>query len=272
LNIRELEYLVAVHKYGSFSKAADHCNVSQPTLSGQLKKLEGELSVQLIERSTRHIILYGDDVLAGDFHIGLIPTVGPFLLPLIMPVLSEAFPNVNLYLYELRTKELIKRLMQGELDAGILAKVEWSEPLDEIMLYQENMRLAVPSRGELASNTNKPVDINVLENRDVLMLEDGHCLRDQALGVCFTAGAKEDRRFQATSMDTLLHMVANGSGITLIPELACQNRVDGTEFIEFTAPIPTRDIIMITRKNTARREALEQIAKSINQTYKKSQS
>jgi len=294
LNIRDLRYLVAVHDLNNFSKAAERCFVSQPTLSGQLKKLENELEAPLMERSTRQVlftplgesvvaqarnILLGvdhiknlarrsDDPMAGDFHLGLIPTIGPFLLPLVMPALSAEFPKLNLYLYELQTEKLIEKLLKGHLDAAILAKLNWNYPVQELHLYEETMHLAVGQNDVLAKQSD-PVARTVLEDRSVLMLEDGHCLRDQALGVCFSAGAKEDNRFQATSMDTLQHMVATGVGMTLIPELACNTSMPDIKYIPFTEPQPSREVVMLIRTNSTRKTAVTNIAEIITATVKK---
>lgn len=291
MNFRDLEYLIAVHDLRNFSKAAERCFVSQPTLSGQLKKMEQELGVVLMERSTRQVIFtqlgeqivqkareinltveqikllakQSDDPLVGDFHLGLIPTVGPFLLPLIMPVLTENLPNMNFYLHELQTEQLIGKLLEGRLDAGILAKLDWDYPVSEFPLYDEKMKLAVQSNDPIAKQCEK-VDRDILENRSVLMLEDGHCLRDQALGICFSAGAKEDQRFQATSMDTLLHMIATGAGITLVPELACNQTSDDVSFLPFNTPSPSREIVLLSRKNNVRQDAIEKIVTSISST------
>lgn len=288
MNIRDLQYLVAVHDLNNFSKAAERCFVSQPTLSGQLKKLEQELGAALMERSTRHVLFtalgeqvveqaravllsveriksiarQSDDIMAGDLHLGLIPTVGPFLLPLIMTELGAQFPDLNVYLYELQTEELIDRLLKGTLDVVVLAKLEWHHPVTELPLYEEGMKLAVSSADPIAVKS-VPVERAVLNGRSVLMLEDGHCLRDQAMGVCFAAGAKEDQRFQATSMDTLLHMIATGVGMTLIPELACDDKVAGVSYLPFTEPKPSREIVMLHRSKSARVPAFENIAKLI---------
>ncbi len=288
MNIRDLQYLVAVHDLNNFSKAAERCFVSQPTLSGQLKKLEDELGSELIERSTRQVLFTdlgeqvvdyarqalqtidqikaaaekNSDPMEGDFHIGLIPTVGPFLLPIIMPELSNRFPKANVFLYELRTEDLLKKLLTGDIDAAILAKLDWQHPVNQIDLYKEPMQLAVSRNDPLLKRESK-VGLRALDDKEVLMLEDGHCLRDQALDVCFSAGAKEDQRFKATSMDTLLHMVATGTGMTLIPQLATRSRVQGVRFIEFNEPVPKREIVMLTRKNSARLVALNNFAESI---------
>ena len=288
MNIRDLQYLVAVHDMNNFSKAAERCYVSQPTLSGQLKKLETELNAPLIERSTRQVLFtaLGEQIvdmardvlltveniretakateqpMAGDFHIGLIPTVGPFLLPMLMPVLSQEFPKAKLYLYELQTDALLSKLSKGEIDAAILAKVDSNHSHQEVSLYREPMKLAV-RQGDPISKITGPVELTVLNNESVLMLEDGHCLRDQALDVCFAAGAHEDVRFQATSMDTLLHMVATGTGMTLVPELASRKPVSGVSYISFDEPQPSREIVMLLRNNTARKNDLCTIAACI---------
>ena len=291
MNIRDLQYLVAVHDLKNFSKAAERCFVSQPTLSGQLKKLEEELGSPLMERSTRQVFFtaLGEEVVAeardvletverirdlarqtgdpmdGEFNIGLIPTVGPFLLPLIMPALANEYPQTRLFLYEQQTDNLIDRLLKGELDAAILAKLDWDHPVNETSLYTESMKLAVSNTDPLGAVDTVP-SRSVMEGRTVLMLEDGHCLRDQALGVCFAAGAREDKRFQATSMDTLLHMVGAGAGMTLIPELACRETLSNVAFLGFDSSPPSREIIMLTRKNTARELALKNLAELISKT------
>lgn len=291
MNIRDLQYLVAVHDMNNFSKAAEQCYVSQPTLSGQLKKLEVELNAPLIERSTRQVLFtaLGEQVVGmardvlltidniratakacespmeGDFHIGLIPTIGPFLLPLLMPQLAIEFPGAKFYLYELQTQTLVEKLLKGELDAVVLAKVDSNASVQEIPLYKETMKLAV-SDDDALSDISDSIDIDVLNDRSVLMLEDGHCLRDQALGVCFSAGAREDVRFKATSMDTLLHMVASGTGMTLIPELASRKPLAGVTYLPFADPQPSREIVMLLRNRTARKEALDAIADCISRT------
>lgn len=288
MNIRDLQYLVAVHETNNFSKAAEKCFVSQPTLSGQLKKLEETLGATLMERSTRQVLFtqlgekiveqargilmtvehisdlarQSDDPLAGDYHIGLIPTVAPFLLPLVMPAISAVFPKMNLFLHELQTEVLINKLLKGDIDAAILAKLDWDYPVQEFPLYDESFNLALSENDPIATR-GQPVSQTVLEDRSVFMLEDGHCLRDQALGVCFLAGAQEDPRFKATSMDTLLHMVATGAGMTLIPELACQKDIAGISYVPFVEPKPGRSIVMLVRNNSARLKALEKMCGTI---------
>ena len=291
MNIRDLEYLVAVHDVSNFSRAAKLCNVSQPTLSGQLKKLEGDLGASLIERSTRRVLFtpmgeqivehargvlnvidqiqsiakQHEDPMSGDFHVGLIPTVGPFLLPMFMPQLTEQYPSMNLYLYELQTEKLVDKLNKGELDAVILAHQDWSQPVTEIPLYREPMKLAV-SKNDILAKRSEAVSHDVMLGRSVLMLEEGHCLRNATLDLCSMIDGKEDDCFKATSMDTLLHMVVNNDGMTLIPELACDSSKSGAAFLSFNSPVPYRDIVMLTRKNSTRLKALNTIAQTISTT------
>lgn len=290
MNIRDLEYLVAVHDVSNFSKAAEMCNVSQPTLSGQLKKLETDLDAPLMERSTRRVLFTPigetvvkharsvldmvrqieslsqvDDPLTGDYHIGMLPTVGPFLLPMLMPELTRQYPQMNLYLYELRTDQLVNKLLKGELDAVVLTKQQWSQPVEEISLYTERLLLAVSTKDEL-SESAEPVSRSVIKNKAVLMLEEGNCLHDQMMDVCNAVGAKADHRYKATSMDTLMHMVMSNTGVTLMPELACQTPPEGVRFVSFKNPKPRREIVMLTRKGSTRSEALALLAETIKST------
>jgi LysR family hydrogen peroxide-inducible transcriptional activator len=218
--------------------------------------------VLLTVENIRDVAKANEDPMVGNFHIGLIPTVGPFLLPMLVPVLSDQFPDAKLFLYELQTQALIDKLLKGELDAVILAKGELNRSFYELPLYTESMKLAV-CEGHVLSQAKQSLDLSVLNEQAILMLEDGHCLRDQALGVCFSSGAYEDARFQATSMDTMLHMVATGVGITLVPDLATKKPVAGLSYLSFDAPAPSRDIVMLIRSHSARMEAFSMIAQCI---------
>jgi LysR family hydrogen peroxide-inducible transcriptional activator len=294
IKIRDLEYLDAIEKYRHFGKAAEACHVSQPTLSGQIMKLEEQLGVSLIERNPRNILLTpaGEellakarrvlaaarelemtartlgDPLAGDFHLGLIPTLAPYLLPLIMPELIRRLPNLQLFLHEHKTSDLLERLDQGELDALVLPWLDDMTSFQAYDLFNEKFVLAVSKKHELADR--KRVKLEYLEGHKVLTLEDGHCLREQALGYCFSAGADEDRRFQATSLETLRYMVAANMGITLLPELAVGARSDNGDlrYIEFQSPAPSRRIVLLVRQNYTRLEPVRQIVATIRDCIK----
>lgn len=244
MNIRDLEYLVALAEHRHFRRAADSCHVSQPTLSGQIRKLEDELGVMLLERTSRKVLFtqaglllveqartvlrevkvlkemasQQGEAMSGPLHIGLIPTVGPYLLPQIIPTLHKTFPKLEMYLHEAQTHQLLAQLDSGKLDCAILALVKETEAFIEVPLFDEPMKLAVYSDHPWAQRERVPMPD--LAGEKLLMLEDGHCLRDQAMGFCFQAGADEDTHFRATSLETLRNMVAAGSGITLLPSLA----------------------------------------------------
>lgn len=294
IKLRDLEYLDAIEKHRHFGKAAEACHVSQPTLSGQIMKLEEQLGVSLVERHPRNIMLTpaGEalivqarrvlaatrelemtartlgDPLAGDFHVGLIPTLAPYILPIIMPELIRKLPNLQLFLHEHRTSDLLTRLDQGELDALVLPWLDDMSSFQAYDLFTEKFVLAVSKKHELADR--KRVKLEYLEGHKVLTLEDGHCLREQALGYCFSAGAFEDRRFQATSLETLRYMVAANMGITLLPELAVGARSDNGDlrYIDFQAPAPSRRIVLLVRQNYTRLEPVRQIVATIRDCIK----
>jgi LysR family hydrogen peroxide-inducible transcriptional activator len=292
MNFRDLEYLIALEELKHFRKAAEKCFVSQPTLSGQIRKLEDELGVQLMERSPRKVLFTqaGLDIVAkaktilleakslkeiaksynepmqGTLHIGLIPTVAPYLLPLIIPEIKQHFPELTLYLHENQTHILLKQLAEGELDCLMLALLPGMETFNQFNLYQEPLELAVSETHLWASS--KKISLNKLRGEHVLMLEDGHCLRDQALGFCFAAGALEDNSFKATSLETLRYMIGAENGMTLLPQLAIPiNRHQaGIKYIPFKDPVPSREISLLCRKNSVRKICFEQLAQLINKT------
>ncbi|MGA0935906.1 MAG: DNA-binding transcriptional regulator OxyR [Pseudohongiellaceae bacterium] len=295
IKLRELEYLDAIERFKHFGKAAEACHVSQPTLSGQIIKLEEQLGVTLIERHRRNIMLTPagnqllvkarkvlnaahdleitaktlGDPLSGEMHLGLIPTLAPYLLPHIMSDLIEGLPRMEFYLHEEQTGDLIEALDKGQLDALILPWLDDMKEFDAYDLFDEPFVLAVNKNHELAKK--KRVKLEDLKGCHVLTLEDGHCLRDQALGYCFSAGADEDKRFQATSLETLRYMVASGIGITLLPKLAVieQRENSGIRYIPFQQPQPSRRIVLLIRQNYTRVESVREIVSTIRQTMKK---
>ncbi len=291
INLRDLEYLVAVEEERHFHRAAERCFVSQPTLSGQLKKLEERLGVQLIERSTRQVVMTDagkavaaqarrvltaargiaeiaqsfHDPMAGELQLGLIPTVAPYLLPLIMPPIKKAFPSLKLWLHEQQTATLLERLRSAELDLAVLAlPVAGTADFEEIDLFSEPFWLALPKEDPLVKQ--REAHLSDLNTREVMLLEEGHCLREHALDVCFSAGASEQGAFHATSLETLRHMVGEGMGITLIPELAVPKRrskQDAVHYLPFGAPPPSRRIGMLYRKESYREETFKSLAETI---------
>ncbi|MDU8925506.1 DNA-binding transcriptional regulator OxyR [Pasteurellaceae bacterium LIM206] len=294
MNIRDLEYLAALAEYKHFRRAADACHVSQPTLSGQIRKLEDELGITLLERTSRKVLFtqsglilveqakkvlrevkllkemasnQGKDM-TGPLHVGVIPTVGPYLLPYIMPTLKSEFPELELFLYEAQTSQLLDQLESGRLDCAILATVAETQAFIEVPIFNERMLLAVADSHEWAKE--KSVRMNILKGHEVLMLDDGHCLRDQALGYCFTAGATENSHFQATSLETLRNMVAANAGLTLMPELAVLNDGNrrGVKYIPCTDPEPLRTIALVYRPGSPLRSRYERVAATIGNVVK----
>jgi len=288
VNLRDLGYLVAVADERHFGRAADVCHVGQPTLSTQLKKLEAELGVDLIERNPRQVLLTeaGERVVerariilreadnirelarraidpeSGTVRLGVFPTLAPYLLPHVVPQVHRRFPKLELLLVEEKTEEVVRRLRSGDLDAGLLALPIHDDQLHVEPLFEEDFVLAVPADHPLAA-VGGPVDVGVLAGESVLLLEDGHCLRDQALSVCQLAGASERSGFRATSLETLRQMVAAGVGVTLLPELSVRPPVAHSAdivLLRFADPVPSRRIAMFWRRSTAFGEFLPELA------------
>ncbi|CAE6889345.1 COG0583 Transcriptional regulator [Vibrio sp. B1REV9] len=289
MNIRDFEYLVALAEHKHFRKAAEACFVSQPTLSGQIRKLEDELGTALLERSSRRVLFTDSGLqlvdqakcilsevktfkdmasgqsgtMNGPMHIGFIPTVGPYLLPKIVPQLKDEFPDLELFLHEAQTHQLVRQLEEGKLDCLVLASVPETEPFKEIEVYNEPLSVAVPCDHEWAMLDH--IDMLELNGKTVLSLGDGHCLRDQALGFCFAAGAKDDERFRATSLETLRNMVAAGAGITLLPQLSVphEKQKDGVCYLPAVNPVPSRRIVLVYRPGSPLRARFEALAAKI---------
>lgn len=292
IKLKDLRYLVAVADTGHFGKAAARCFVSQPTLSAQLKKLEDYLGVPLIERQPRHALLTpaGADIvrrarliveatdevvdiarahrdpLAGRLRVAFLPTIAPYLLPTIAPLLRKALPRLDLLLYEHQTEPMLQRLRAGDIDMGVLALPVEMEGLASAALYDEPFVVATPIRHPLAAK--KRLRVEDLRGATLLLLEDGHCLRDQALDVCNRIDVEEKQDFRATSIETLRQMVASGAGVTLLPELATRGihaHTRGVAVRPFAKPTPTRTIGAIWRKSSPRHLAIEQVAQVIRE-------
>jgi len=288
MNLRDLQYLVAVADHRHFGRAAEASFVSQPTLSMQIKKLENELGVQLVERTSRqiHMTAAGERIVerarivlretdairtiarqaqdpeSATIRMGLFPTLAPYLLPHVVPNIHARFPRLELLLVEEKTETVVRRLDDGDLDVGVLALPIVDPLLHQQRLFTEDFVLAVPADHPLAARKGL-VDLSVLATENVLLLEEGHCLRDQALAVCQLAGASERAGFRATSLETLRQMVAAGVGITLLPELAVQPPVppsDDVRILHFAEPVPRREIAMFWRSSTAYPDFLPKLA------------
>lgn len=287
MNLRDLQYLVALDEHRHFGRAAAASFVSQPTLSTQIRKLEDELGVILIERGPRRVMftragelvvaharrILGEvqamreqarrlsDPEAGTLRLGIFPTLGPYLLPHVIPELHRRFPRLELLLVEEKTHEVVAQLLDGRLDAGLLAMPIGQERLHEEYLFTEPFYLAAPEHHPLAERS--ALGVSELGGESLLLLEDGHCLRDQALEVCASAGASERSGFRATSLETLRQMVAADVGITLLPALAVMPPVPptpGIRLIPFENPPPARKIALVWRRTSPIAEFLRRIA------------
>lgn len=287
MNIRDLRYLVALAEHRHFGRAAAASFVSQPTLSTQIRKLEDELGVALIERAPRRVMLtpIGREVAerarrilaevnelretaqrsrdpeAGTVRLGIFPTLGPYLLPHVVPRVRTRFPKLELLLVEEKTEVLLSQLREGRLDAAILAMPLHDDQLQVAFLFEEPFLLAVPTGHPLAARPS--ISLHDLGKESLLLLEDGHCLRDQALDVCHLAGAGEKSGFRATSLETLRQMVAAGVGITLLPKLAVAPPIPASHdiaLVPFRAPPPHRRIAMVWRRSSAMSGFLQELS------------
>jgi len=287
MNLRALQYFVKLADLKHFSKAADACFVSQPTLSTQIKKLEEELGVQLVERAPKMIMLtpVGEEIADrarlvlsdieqirtvarrssnpadGVLRLGLFPTLAPYFLPHVVPSIRKQFPNLRLQLAEEKTEDVLRLLRQGHVDAGVLALPIRGDGMEVEVLFEEPFVLALPADHPLVERKN--VSMQDLAGAELLLLEEGHCLRDHALEVCALADAHERVDFHATSMETLRQMVAAEVGITLMPLLSVQPPIPATPNVvvrRFAEPMPSRTIAMVWRSSSALSGFLRQFA------------
>ena len=291
--LRQLEYVVAIADHGSFSRAARACHVTQSGLSAQVAQVESLLELQLFERSRRKVLVTPagealvrrardllrdvDELvetaraytrpLSGTLRLGAIPTVAPYLLPRVLPRLRRAYPQLALQLREDTTRALLSRLSAGSLDVLLLALEAPLGDVESLPLFRDEFVLAAPTGHRLARR--RRVRESDLDSEDVLLLEDGHCLREQALSVCQSAGAREHSDFRASSLGTLVQMVAGGAGVTLLPRLAqaVETRHADLAIVPFARPAPHRTIGLAWRRSSPRaaeyRELGERIARAV---------
>lgn len=285
MNLRDLRYLLAVAEHEHFGRAAKACGVSQPTLSVQIRKLEELLGVALFERSSKRVAptaacerLIGHaraavaeaeavlavarnlrDPLAGRFRLGIIPTLAPYLLPLVFAPLREALPALEVEPWEDQTTTLLERLRAHELDAALLATKVDGPDLASQALFAEPFLAALPHRHPLAGHE---VVVEADLARDILVLADGHCLRDQALAACGHNGALGGT-LRASSLSTLLNMVAAGYGTTLIPGLAAGAAQDAGIVLRPLATRAARTVRIAWRAHFPRRVAVEAVGETI---------
>ena len=279
-SIKQLKYLCAVAEHRHFSKAAAACHVTQSTLSAAIQELESQLGVKIFERNKKTVlitslgekllvqarIVLGDvenfvgiaraheAPLVGDLRLGVIPTIGPFLLPAILSDLRKSFDKLKLYLKEEMSAQLVQQLQQGQLDLIILAFPFPLPDMETVSLFKDEFLLCLPPGHELEKV--QQVKQHQLRGQSLLLLEEGHCLRDHALEACKLASADTDLVYQGTSLHTLVQMVANGLGMTLLPAMSIKADVLGDTHLQtkhFSNENVSREVGMAWRKSDPRR-------------------
>lgn len=293
-SLRQLEYFVALSEHLNFRAAATACFVTQPALSGQIAQMESLLGVKLFERDKRQVRLTPEgerllpvarDVLAkttelvdvaesfgapltGRLRLGAIPTVGPYLLPRVLPAVREAFPALRLYLREDLTPNLLEQLQDGELDLLLLdIDVDLGDAVTH-PLFSDPFLVAVREDDPLAGRAE--VTIGDLAQREILLLQEGHCLRDQTLPLCERAGGEEVPGFRGSSLSTIVQMVAGGLGITLVPELAVEREIGSTPGLRtasFGAEGPCRTIGLAWRRTSAHGDEYRALGETLVRAY-----
>ncbi len=288
MNLRDLHYLLAVADGLNFKRAAEACHVSQPTLSMQIKKMEDYLGVRLFERTNKSVMLTDAgrrivevarriaqdeghihaiatmlrDPATGEFRLGAFPTLASYVFPVYVPAIVKAFPKLRLLLIEDKTHVLMEKLNAGKIDAALLALPVEDSAFEVVPLFEDPFFLAVGHDHPLAKR--KSVRTDDLTGHKLLLLDEGHCLRDQALAVCRARGAEEEQSFRATSLETLRLMVqAPQSGLmTLMPAIAASG-ADWLRYIPFAGKTPSRTIGLVWRKADARGDMIGVMVKAL---------
>ncbi|MES9958403.1 MAG: LysR substrate-binding domain-containing protein [Sedimenticola sp.] len=288
--LRQLKYLVAVVELRHFGQAAEHCFVTQSTLSAGIQELENLLGATLIERSKRKVLPtpLGIEIagkaqqlldlatemtemadsqgkpLSGTLRLGVIPTIGPYLLPKVLPGIRSGFPDLELQLVEDQSGRLLERLGRGTLDTAILAFPYPIGEMERSIFWEEKFLVALPSDHSLARR--KRLATGELPREELLLLEEGHCMTDHALAACHLEGLKSNAAFQGTSLYTLLQMVAGGQGITFLPEMATRSELlppEGIRLAALTEAGPHRQIGLVWRNTYYRKEDLLTLAEEM---------
>ncbi len=291
-SLTQLEYVMAVHKYGHFAKAAESCFVTQPTLSMQIQKLEDDLGAVIFDRSKKPILLtrVGKKLIAqmqtvlfearkieniieqekgggltGTLTVGVIPTVAPYLLPRLLPICEELYPGIELNIREMQTEQILKALNDDDIEVGILATPTQTPQMFEYSLYYEPFYVLCEKKHEYAQV--KKIKYQSLRMEDIWLLEEGHCLRNQILDLCSVKKNKAagGRRysFESGSLETLKNLVDLYGGYTLLPSLAAEHIGENSQTVPFERPIPAREIGLVYRREHYKNELIEAIGEAI---------
>ena len=288
ITLRQLRYLTSLARHRHFGRAAQDCAVTQPALSMQVRALEREIGTELVERRPGEIALTDTgldvaqraeqiltaardlvdfarhrDVLSGRLALGIIPTLAPYILPRVLPHLQAKYPQLRLEVRETQTKTVLDELNRGELDAVMLALPADGADMETLALFDDAFLLAVPAADVLSARSR--VGVEDVDQHRLILLEEGHCLRDQALAFCATSRRDAPAGLGATSLATVMQMVANGYGVTLLPEVAVDAEVRDkrVKLLRFSAPEPARTIGLAWRRTSPRRKDFQALGQII---------
>ncbi len=291
ITLRQLRYLVSLARHGHFGRAAEDCAITQPALSMQLKQLEQEIGAELIERrpgeialtdtgrevavraehilaATRDLVDFARhrDLLSGALKLGIIPTLAPYVLPRVLPRLQSVYPRLRLEVRETQTRHLLDELTAGDLDCVMLALPAEGAEVEILPLFDDRFLLAVPANESWPSRGR--VGAADVDQSRLILLEEGHCLRDQALAFCATHGGDRPAGLGATSLATVMQMVANGYGVTLVPEVAIDAELQDArvKLLRFADPQPARSIGLAWRRTSPRKKDFAALGKVVIET------
>ena len=297
MTLQQFEYIIAVDRLKSFTKAAEHCRVTQPTLSAMIQKLEEELDTRIFDRTQQPvrptpvgtlIIKQAHEVLvqanhiknliaeeknsfSGVFRLGILPTIAPYLLPRFVPQLMKKYPQLDIRVREMKTHEIKAALLLGDIDAGILAQIDELEEYEQTHLFYEKYEGYVSRKDVLFDKTTIRTS-DVASSRDLWLLDEGHCFRDQMVRFCQMKSSQTSQlAYNLGSMETFMRMVESGIGITFIPELAVMQLSDSQKELvrPFAIPVPTRQLILITNRNFIRQTLLDVLVNEIQASVPK---
>ena len=296
MTLQQFEYIIALEKFRHFTKAAEHCNVTQPTLSAMIQKLEDELDVKIFDRSQqpiaptaagllvikqaketlvqaeqiKNIVQEQKQDVAGKFTLGILPTIAPYLLPRFISALTKKYPKLELRIAELKTHEIKRALLNGDIDAGVLADIEDLEEYNISHLFYEQYLAYVSKSCPLYEK--QVVKSSDLQNHQLWLLDEGHCFRDQMVKYCQIKSAQDSQMtYSLGSIETFMRMVESGCGVTFIPWMAVQQLSESQKELvrPFAIPIPSRRLVMATNKNFIRHTILTAIIDEIQASVPK---
>lgn len=288
-SFKQLRYFEAVARFSHFGRAAEHCSVSQPALSMQIQELEKSLGLQLVERRSKGVRLTVEgkemalrasrilaevrdltdfarqraSLLSGALHLGVIPSVAPYVLPPLLPVLREQYPGLDLHIRETQTQALLQQLLDGTLDLLLLALPVNHPEIETARLFEDRFLLALPRTHRTQGRVRATADL--IKGDRLLLLEEGHCLRDQALTFCQLRQVDSINTFGASSLSTIVQMVANGLGLTLLPEISVdlETRHADIKVMRFAEPEPSRTLGLAWRSTCSRKRDFVEVGRLI---------